>query len=237
MSVTAYIVLGITKELFLINHRGEKMYHNEIYSGNFEMQNIREPSMGYVRVLHAVPDAPNVDVYANDKIIAKNLAFGENTPYTPISAGNYEISLYVAGKKDTPVMANRLVIGNDTILTVAAVGTLKTIGFLSIPDSNMPMESGKAMVRFAHLSPNAPAVDITLPNGTILFRNVSYKQLTPYISVPPMNYTLQVRVAGTPNVVLTVPNVNLEQNKRYTVYAVGLVGQKPELEALLLLDK
>lgn len=213
------------------------MYYHEKYTENYEMQNMREPSMAYVRVLHAVPDAPNVDVYANDKMIARNLAFGENTPYTPVSAGSYEISLYVAGTKDSPVLANRLVIGNNNILTVAAVGTLDTIGFLSIHDSNMPMESDMAMVRFSHLSPNAPAVDITLPNGTILFRNVSYKNLTPYISVPPRNYTLQVRAAGTPNVVLTVPNVNLEQNKMYTVYAVGLVGEDPELEALLLLDK
>lgn len=213
------------------------MYHNEIYSGYLEMQNMREPSMGYVRVLHAVPDAPNVDVYANDKIIAKNLAFGDNTPYTPVSAGTYVISLYVAGTKDSPVLTNRLVIVNNSILTVAAAGTLDTIGFLAIPDSNMPMETGKAMVRFSHLSPNAPAVDITLPDGTILFGNVAFKQLAPYISVPPMNYTLQVRVAGTPNVVLTVPNVSLAQNKIYTVYAVGLVDQSPELEALLLLDK
>jgi hypothetical protein len=213
------------------------MYYNEKYTENYEMQNMREPSMASVRVLHAVPDAPNVDVYANDKMIARNLAFGENTPYTPVSAGNYEISLYVAGTKDSPVLANRLVIGNNDILTVAAVGTLDTIGFLSIPDSNMPMESGMAMVRFSHLSPNAPAVDITLPNGTILFRNVSYKHLTPYIAVPPRNYTLQVRAAGTPNVVLSVPNVSLAQNKMYTVYAVGLVGEDPELEALLLLDK
>lgn len=213
------------------------MYYYEKHTENYEMQNMREPSMAYVRVLHAVPDAPNVDVYANDKMIARNLAFGENTPYTPVPAGNYDISLYVAGTKGSPVLSNRLVVGNNDTLTVAAVGTLDTIGFLSIPDSNMPMESGMAMVRFSHLSPNAPAVDITLPNGTILFRNVSYKHLTPYISVRPMNYTLQVRVAGTPNVVLTVPNVRLEQNKMYTIYAVGLVGEDPELEALLLLDK
>ncbi|MGI6731536.1 MAG: DUF4397 domain-containing protein [Anaerovoracaceae bacterium] len=213
------------------------MYHNEKYSGNYEMQQMKEPSMGYVRILHAVPDAPNVDIYANDKIIARNLAFGQNTQYMTVPSGNYEISLYVAGTKDSPVLVNRLAVGNGSITTVTAVGTLDTIGFLAIPDSNMTKESGKAMVRFSHLSPNAPAVDITLPDGTILFRNVSYKQLAPYIPVPPMNYTLQVRAAGTPNVVLTVPNVNLEQNKMYTVYAIGLVGQDPELEALLLLDK
>lgn len=157
------------------------MYHNEKYSGNYEMQQMKEPSMGYVRILHAVPDAPNVDIYANDKIIARNLAFGQNTQYMTVPSGNYEISLYVAGTKDSPVLVNRLAVGNGSITTVTAVGTLDTIGFLAIPDSNMTKESGKAMVRFSHLSPNAPAVDITLPDGTILFRNVSYKQLAPYI--------------------------------------------------------
>lgn len=43
-------------------------------------------------------------------------------------------------------------------------------------------------------------------------------------------------VAGTSNVVLTVPDVNLIADKYHTVYAIGLVGEKPELEVLLLLD-
>jgi hypothetical protein len=75
-----------------------------------------------------------------------------------------------------------------------------------------------------------------LPNGTVIFSNVSFKNVTPYIDVDPMNYTLQVRVAGTSDVVLTVPNVNLAADKYYTVYAIGLAGDEPGLEALLLLD-
>jgi hypothetical protein len=100
----------------------------------------------------------------------------------------------------------------------------------------MPIDPNNAMIRFTHLSPNAPAVDITLPDGTILFGNVPFMHLTRYLSVPASNYTLQVRVAGTPTVVLTVPNVVLEPDTFYTVYAVGLVGETPELQALLLLD-
>jgi hypothetical protein len=127
-------------------------------------------------------------------------------------------------------------INANSIFTIAAVGMLNTIGFLAISDSNMQMKQGNAMIRFAHLSPNAPAVDITLPNGTVLFSNVSFKEVVPYIAVPAMNYTLQVRVAGTPNVVLTVPNINLSPDNYYTAYAIGLVGKTPELQAKLLMD-
>ncbi len=192
-------------------------------------------SMGYVRVIHTVPDAPNVDIYANDRQIANNLAYGDYTDYIPIPEGIYQISLYAAGMHDSPVLSNMLEVSNDAI-TVAAVGYLSDIGFLAIIDANAMKQRGKAMIRFLHLSPNAPAVDITLPDGTVIFNNVSFEHITPYIYVDPMNYTLQVRVAGTSNVVLTVPNVNLDADKYYTVYAIGLVGEKPELEALLLVD-
>ncbi|WOO35864.1 DUF4397 domain-containing protein [Anaerocolumna sp. AGMB13020] len=205
------------------------MYNNAKYTNN-------EMSTGYVRVIHTVPDAPNVDVYADDKLIIRNLAYGNYTDYLSIPEGTYKISLYVAGTRNSPVLANMLTVNKNSILTVAAVGKLSDIGLLAITDSNERRKPGKALIRFLHLSPNAPAVDITLPDGTVVFSNVAFKHITPYIDVPPMNYTLQVRVAGTSNVVLTVPDVNLFADEYYTVYAIGLVGEKPELEALLLMD-
>jgi len=205
------------------------MFNNTVFTRN-------EMSMGYVRVMHAVPDAPNVDIYADDNMIVKNLAYGEYTDYLSLPEGTYRISLYVTGTTNNPVIANMLTVNKDVELTVAAVGTLSEIAFLAIMDADVPAVMGNAMIRFIHLSPNAPAVDITLPNGTVIFSNVSFKQITPYINVAPMNYTLQVRVAGTSDVVLTVPDVDLEGDEFYSIYAIGLVGKEPALEALLLLD-
>lgn len=206
------------------------------YNLNRELHYMEENSPGYLRVLHAVPDAPNVDVYANDKLIIQNLPYGQYTKYMPMSEGTYKICLYATGTKASPFCANMLTINNTDIFTVAATGMLSNIGFLAISDANVPTSPSKALIRFDHLSPNAPAVDITLPDGTILFSDVSFKDLTPYISVPASNYTLQVRLAGTDTVVLTVPNINLYPNQFYTVYAIGLAGESPELEALLVLD-
>ena len=207
------------------------MYNNKnvVY---FQRQN----PVGRVRVMHAVPDAPNVDVYANNQMIVDNLAFGDYTDYLSVPEGTYEISLYVAGTKNSPVLSDTLTVNNNSISTVAAVGNLSNIEFLAITDANEAKTSGKSMIRFLHLSPNAPAVDITLPDGTVIFSDTSFLQITPYIDVMPMDYTLQVRVAGTEDIVLTVPNVSLDADKYYTVYAIGLVGENPELQALLIQD-
>lgn len=209
------------------------MYNNTKYAKD---RNMVKPGVGYVRVMHTVPDAPNVDIYANDKLVIDNLAFGEYTEYLTVPEGRYTISLYVTGTKDTPVLSNMLTVNKDVMLTIAAAGMLSDIGFLAISDTNTPNNTQNANVRFMHLSPNAPAVDITLPDGTVIFKNVGFQQITPYVSVAPMNYNLQVRVAGTDTVALDVPDVMLQAGGTYTVYAIGLAGGDPPLEALLLMD-
>lgn len=213
------------------------MYYNSSNSRKTRVHYMQNTNMGYVRVLHAVPDAPNVDIYANDEILAEDLAFGEYSDYIEVQAGDYEISLYVAGTMDTPVLANMLFMEENEATTVAVTGNLDGIEFLAIPDSYMLMDSNNAMVRFVHLSPDAPAVDITLPDGTTLLRNVSFQQVTPYITISPDDYTLQARVAGTQNVALTVPDVRAEAGYNYSVFAIGYVEGEPQLEALLLLDR
>lgn len=196
----------------------------------------RRMPVGSVRVIHTVPDAPNVDVYVNDEMVVDDLAYGDYTDYLSVLEGTYEVELYVAGTKDSPVLSDTLTISDNSILTIAAVGNLSDIEFLAINDADEDKTPERSMVRFLHLSPNAPAVDITLPDGTVVFSNISFEQITPYIDVMPMDYTLQVRVAGTDDIVLTVPNVTLKEDEYYTVYAIGLVGEDPELQALLIED-
>lgn len=59
--------------------------------------------------------------------------------------------------------------------------------------------------------------------------------MTDYIEAP-VNEKLHVdvRVAGTNQVVLSIPNVRLQPNKSYTVVAVGYVSRTPPLEVLVL---
>ena len=204
------------------------MYNNENMNSTM--------SYGKVRIMHAVPDAPNVDVYANNMLIARNLAYGQITDYLMVTPNIYNIDIYVSGTMNNAVLSSMLTIEEDDFVTAVAAGTLNQISLLSIPDADVNSVPNKALIRFIHLSPNAPAVDITLPDGTILFRNVSYQHMTSYLPVDEMVYTLQVRVAGTNTIVLTVPGVDVREGNYYTIYAIGLVGSQPGLQAILVED-
>lgn len=190
----------------------------------------------FLRVLHAAPGVRAVDVYADGKLIARNLRYKVFTPYLKVSPGQYNIKVYPAGTAANPVINTNITLRSGNIYTVATAGTDGNIELITIPDTKVPVNSQKTNVRFVHLSPDTPAVDITLPDGKVLFPNVSYRGITGYISLDPGRYTIQARRAGTNNVVLTVPNIRLRPGRNISIYAVGLSGGVPKLQVLIPLD-
>ncbi|MDF2700276.1 MAG: hypothetical protein K0Q49_1834 [Haloplasmataceae bacterium] len=100
----------------------------------------------------------------------------------------------------------------------------------------IPVLGNSARLRFVHLSPNAPAVDLVLANGTRLFTDTRYKQATDYIPIGAGNLTFNVVRFGTNQVLLTVPNLTLLPNESYTIYAIGLLNGSPAFELVLLKD-
>lgn len=207
-------------------------YYNQMIDDYYRAKQMNS----HIRVFHASPNAPAVDVYTNGNLLVKNLAYKEVSQYLSVPAGIYNIKVYPSGKMTNPVINTSVSIPENSIFNVAAIGTLPNISLYPIPEPVMGQKFGRPCVRFVHLSPNAPAVDITLADGTKVFNNISYKGITDYACVPAGAYTFKVNVAGTNNTALTVQNVRLDDSNYYTIYAVGLVGQSPPLEAVLLTE-
>lgn len=188
-----------------------------------------------ISIFHAAPNAPAVDIYANGDLIVKNLAYKKLSKHLIVSPGNYNIKVYPSGQTANPVIDTNISIPEDSAFNIAAIGNLPSISLYTIPEPITAENSGSC-VRFVHLSPNAPAVDIKLSNGTSMFTNVNYKDITNYVCVPTGTYTFKASPTGTDNAVLTVSNVKLNPYSHYTIYAIGLVGESPALEAVIVSD-
>jgi immune inhibitor A len=189
-----------------------------------------------VRVAHASPDAPAVDVLVNDGVAFSNLAFPEVTDYASLPADTYNIKVVPSGATEPVVIEADLALSAYTDYTVAAANYLGSIEAVIYVDDNTLPAAGKAHVRFIHLSPDAPAVDVAVTSGPILFSNVAFKEASSYLPVDAGTYDLQVRLAGTTTVALSVPGVTLDAGKVYTVFAEGLATGTPALQAVLTVD-
>ena len=63
-----------------------------------------------------------------------NLAFGDFTRYVYLDEGEYNVSVYLAGQKDRPVINQMVDVPSQQIFTIAATGNLDNLGLLVIPD-------------------------------------------------------------------------------------------------------
>jgi len=181
------------------------------------------PSNSLVKVVHASPDAPGVDLLVDNTIAGTNLTFPNNTGYLTVPSGTRNVKVNVTGTSSTVIEAN-LNLMKDVNYSVFAVNSVANIEAIVIEDDLTAPAQGKAHVRFVHLSPDAPAVDITLTDGTVVFGNKSFKEFTAFTPLDAGSYDLEVRVAGTTTVALDLPVISLEAGKIYTVFAKGFLS-------------
>jgi hypothetical protein len=119
-----------------------------------------------LRAVHASPDAPAVDIYANDGTtpLVEDVAYGEVTAYLDIPEGTYNIQLRAAGSSSSSDPAYET---GDLTLTDGQVITAIATGFLGSTDAAdqfrvLPLfeNFGNARVRIVHAAPDAPTVAI-----------------------------------------------------------------------------
>jgi hypothetical protein len=176
-----------------------------------------------VKVVHASPDAPGVDLLVDNTVAGTNLTFPNNTGYLTVPSGTRNVKVNVTGTMTTVIEAN-VPFMQARNYSVFAINSVANIEPLLIEDDLTAPAQGKAHVRFIHLSPDAPAVDITLTDGTVVFGNRAFKDFTAFTPLDAGTYDLQVRVAGTSTVALDLPGITVESGKIYTVFARGFLS-------------
>jgi hypothetical protein len=176
-----------------------------------------------VMAVHASPDAPGVDLLVDNAVAGTNLTYPNNTGYLAVKPGTRNLKINVTGTTTTVINAN-LKLSPGASYSVFATGAVANIAPLVLTDDLTKPAAGKAHVRFVHLSPDAPAVDVAVQGGGVVFGNKAFKEYTPFTPLGAGTYDLEVRLAGTNTVVLPLPGITLEAGKIYTVFAKGFVG-------------
>jgi hypothetical protein len=201
-----------------------------------------------VRVLHASPGAPNVDVYVNGAKAIPDLAFGKAAPddgtYLELPSGDAAVAIRPSGADpaSAPVYSATLSLTPQATVTAAARGQLSNGTFTVSPfvDDVSPT-GGQARVTVTHLSPNTPAVDVYASasdtSGAPAVSGLAYPNASSSLSVPPATYTFGVTVSGSKTVALPVGPAALPADSATTVYALGLLGGTPALSAKTLITR
>jgi hypothetical protein len=187
-------------------------------------------SAAMVRVAHFSPDAPAVDVYVNDDKVLSGVEYKTVSEYLELPAGSYDLAVRPAGAaaSSDPVIEATADVAASKAYTVAAVGALADIEGKIFPDDLSAPGSGKAKVRVIHAAPEVPAVDVAVKGGPTLFEGAEFPSATDYAEVAAGTYPVQVKAAGTDDVLLEA-SLPVKAGTIYSVAAVGGAGKDAEL--------
>ena len=196
-----------------------------------------------LRVVHASPDAPAVDVLVDDATALTNVAYKASSAYLEVPAGTRNLQVRAAGTSTTVIDADAALATGESY-TVLATGRLASIAPLVLEDDLTAPAAGNVRVRLVHASPTAGTVDIyvTAPGASIAtaaptLAGVPFRAASAYLEVPAGTYRVRVTPTGTKTVALDVNDVALAAGQVRTAIAVDAPGGGTPLGVIVLADR
>ena len=188
-----------------------------------------------VQVIHNSP-SPTVDVYANGTLLLDDFVFRTATPFVDLPAG-VEIDLAVAPGNSTSVADaiatfDNIVLDETKTYVISAGGIVGDNDFpftLQVTDAGLEASGNdQVQVNVLHGSPGAPNVDVAVRGGGNIVTNLAYGDFSGYLGVPAGLYLLEVKAAGSPDVVATfTADLSGLTGQAVTVFASGILGGSP----------
>jgi hypothetical protein len=195
-----------------------------------------------VRFVNAIPATAVVDLYADDTRTFSNVAFRSVTPYREVDGQRYTFRLQPSGTAPgSPLASNNEGLDDGDYYTVFAVpgtGNGRAPLLRVVEDDFSKPPADKARVRVVHASGDVGEISVfERGRDDGLFTGVDFQSVTGYDDVDVWRGPLDIRPDGQATVLASVPEVNFEPGKIYTVVVVGNVKAGPKLEAFVIEDQ
>jgi hypothetical protein len=181
-----------------------------------------------VRFIHSSPSidlmdfaclVQNEDYYYS---IVEEVAYGEQHGYYSVVSGTRSFRVYTSG---TSLSIASITFSSESgrKYTIIADDLDAAINpsLLAIADTTEAPESGKAFLRFVHVSADAPAMDIRKADSSLLVFDLERYQASGYVDLDAGTYDFLAFSSGTDSQILALPPLTLTSGISYTVLLSG----------------
>ena len=177
-----------------------------------------------VRVVHASPDAPAVNVVVDGQPLAEGIAFGSASEYAALSPGDHQVQV-VPTDGGAPIIDQTVTLDGWTSNILAVVGQVANIQLQTNVVDITETEAGQARLRVINAVPDAPSISVGAPgNQEAMVDGVQFPNASDYQNVNPGTYELEIRNADSGQTLLAAPGIQVDAGQVYDLFALGQVA-------------
>jgi hypothetical protein len=177
-----------------------------------------------VRFVHAVPDAPSVDILIDGQPVFQGLAFGNVTEYVTVSPGEHQIRAVATGAGGgADLVETRQSLDEGSSYIISLLGQSGEARAKVNEVKLRALDPGKARVRVIDASVDAGKSKVAIAGGETLFEDVSFGDDTEYKEIDAGRYYLEYRVGDDATPAATFV-LDAASGRVYDLIAVGGVG-------------
>ena len=173
-----------------------------------------------LRVIHASPDAPAVNVYVDTKTAVADLDYAASSGFRGVGTGTRDIRVeaIIPGGNTDVITVPGFPLGKDQRYTVIAVDETASIEAYVADESAASPAADEVAVAVVHASPAANEVDVyvTAPGTDItdinVLPNFTFDYKDPAVdagALPAGTYDITVTLAGTKTIAYNISDVDL----------------------------
>ena len=181
--------------------------------------NVQPIPVSYVSIYNAIPDAPELDVTVDSRLVnPRAFRFGDNSYYQNFYTGERKFEISPFGGSNV-IADTTFTLTDGNAYSIFMVDEYSKAQLLVTNDSAAFSTEGKVKVRLINLSPDASPVSLKL-NTTVLIQNQPFKSASAFVELDPDSYNFEIISSGGEQPIL-LPNTDLQSGAVRTIIVRG----------------
>jgi hypothetical protein len=204
-----------------------------------------EVGTSQVRVVHASPSSGAIEVCEDGSVVDASRAYFSVEAFAEVASGTIEYAVFPPESNCTGTSLGTeslvaepfgvyTIVVTDTPVKGFAAELLQLEGDLFLPGA------GQSRIRFIHASAGAPTVDLSLQESALgspaVFEDVAFGAQGNAENIASGQYSFELRDAANTTSVVQLDPVVLEEDRVYTIFAIGILGDETNPLELVVVD-
>ncbi|WP_159441161.1 DUF4397 domain-containing protein [Pedobacter caeni] len=199
------------------------------------------PEAASLMGVNTSPSPASYDMYINGQKATTSgaLAFGGPTAYLRLNTGENTIKFTVGGSTES-VVSKKINTENNKVYSLYLIDKGANMDILVANDGVSSLPTTKALIRFINLSPDAPALNLSVKDAETILTGKTYKAVTDFVEIEPKKYTFQIKDKATNPAMAELVDADIKAGGIYTLLSIGLVnptGLDPKITTKLITNK